>query len=89
MKRGTLTGCPFLFRLQQQKMIGLGRIKTIFNSQVIDIKPDAVALRAQQNILHQIENDYVFVFAGGELPAEMLKRAGVQLRTSDVEVLAA
>jgi hypothetical protein len=31
----------------------------------------------------------VFIFAGGELPAELLKRAGVQLRTKEKESQAA
>ena len=87
MKRALPQGALFV-SAPVTKRIGSGRIKTIFNSQVIDIKPEAVALRADQNVLHQIQHDFVFVFAGGELPAEMLKRSGVQLRTSDVEVLA-
>jgi hypothetical protein len=27
----------------------------------------------------------VFIFAGGELPTELLKRAGVRLRTKEME----
>ena len=68
---------------------GSGKIRSVFNSQIVDIKSDALLLREGENVLHQIENDFLFVFAGGELPAEMLKRSGVQLRASEAESLAA
>ncbi len=72
-----------------KEMIRAGRIKPVFNSQVVEIKPETVALRESENVFHNLKNDFIFVFAGGELPAEMLKRVGVQLRTSEVELQAA
>ncbi len=66
-----------------------GRIKAIFNSNVLDIKPNAIVIQETDKILHNLQNDFVFVFAGGELPTEMLKRIGVKLRPSEVEVMAA
>jgi thioredoxin reductase (NADPH) len=66
-----------------------GKIKTIFNSQVVEIKPDAALVQEGDKIIHNLQNDFVFVFAGGELPTELLKRAGVKLRTSEVEAEAA
>jgi thioredoxin reductase (NADPH) len=71
------------------EMIRSGKIKTVFNSQVVEIKPDAISIKQSENVFHNLKNDFVFVFAGGELPAEMLKRVGVQLRSSEVEAQAA
>ena len=66
-----------------------GRIKTVFNSNVVDIRPDAVFIQEGNKIIHNLQNDYVFVFAGGELPTELLKRTGIKLRTSEAEAKAA
>ncbi len=60
------------------------RLKVIFNSEVVEIKPDSVVVREKEKIMHSLPNDYVFIFAGGELPAEFLKKIGVKLRTEDV-----
>ena len=39
--------------------------------------------------IERFPNDFMFIFAGGELPTELLKRTGVRLRTSEVEARAA
>lgn len=72
-----------------QEFMKSGKIKTIFNSSVVEIKPEAVFVQEGNKIIHNLQNDYVFVFAGGELPTELLKRIGVKLRTSEVEAEAA
>jgi putative YpdA family bacillithiol system oxidoreductase len=66
------------------EFIKSGKIKAVFNSGVSAIKPDAVVLQEANNILHNLQNDFVFVFAGGEMPTELLKKAGVKLRESEV-----
>lgn len=66
-----------------------GKIKTIFNSQVVEIKPECVLVQEGKKIIHNLQNDFLFVFAGGELPTELLKRIGVKLRTSEVKAEAA
>ncbi len=71
-----------------QECIGSGKVKVIFNSHVLEIKPEKVLVQ-EGKITHSLVNDALFVFAGGELPAELLKRTGVDLRPSDVEVKAA
>ena len=66
-----------------------GKVKTIFNSRVVEIRPDNAIVQEGEKIMHNLQNDFVFVFAGGELPTELLKRAGVKLRSSEVEAAAA
>ena len=65
------------------------KIHVVFNSQVMEIRNDAAIIKEEPERLHTLPNDYVFIFAGGELPAELLKRAGVQLRTKEKESQAA
>jgi thioredoxin reductase/ferredoxin len=72
-----------------QEFFGSGRMKVVFNSSVGEIKNDTVVIQESGKILHNLPNDYVFIFAGGELPTELLKRCGIKLRTSDVDVKAA
>jgi len=72
-----------------KNFIASGKIATIFNSRVSEINADHVVIQESGNILHNLPNDFAFVFAGGELPTELLKRCGVKLRTSEVDVKAA
>jgi thioredoxin reductase len=72
-----------------KNMIASKKVTVIFNSQVTEIKQEAVTLLEGENVFHNLQNDHVFVFAGGELPAELLKRIGIQLRTAEVDVKAA
>ena len=75
--------------MRVRESVSSGRLRTIFNSNVVEIKPELVFVQEGNKIIHNVQNDYVFVFAGGELPTELLKRAGVKLRTSEVEAEAA
>lgn len=54
------------------------QIKVILNSTVYEIKDDSVILaltNSKETI--EIQNDLVYVFAGGELPTEFLKKMGI------------
>jgi len=69
-----------------KEMIAKGTVRAIFNSDVQEIRPDYVMIREGDKNVHTIPNDFVFIFAGGELPGEFLKKIGVKLRTADVDV---
>jgi thioredoxin reductase (NADPH) len=66
-----------------------GRLRAIFNSSVSEIRKDAAIVQEGENILHNVPNDFVFVFAGGELPAELLRRCGIRMRSAESEIQAA
>jgi len=72
-----------------KECINAGKIKAVFNSNVREITPSEVIVQEGEKILHNLPNDYVFVFAGGELPSALLKKIGVQLRTEATEIKAA
>ena len=58
----------------------LNKIKVLFNTNVKEIKNDIVILKDNiKNSEFQIKNDLVYIFAGGELPTEFLKRTGVNI----------
>ncbi len=65
------------------------RITAVFNSNVGEIKSKSVVLIHQEETKAEIPNDFVFIFAGGELPTELLKKAGVRLRGTEIETKAA
>jgi putative YpdA family bacillithiol system oxidoreductase len=71
---------------QIQGLMKAKAIRVIFSSEVTEIEPDQVMLKEQSGAVHKLRNDFVFIFAGGELPAEFLNRIGVKLRTEDVKV---
>ena len=55
-------------------------IDVIFNSNVASINPDHVLLKInEQGEVKRIENDLVYIFAGGELPTSFLQKAGVEI----------
>ncbi len=55
-------------------------IHVIFNSNVASINDDHVLLKINEHDdVKQIENDLVYIFAGGELPTSFLEKAGVEI----------
>jgi len=54
-------------------------IEIIFNSNVASINEKSVLLKTNDNQVKEIENNLVFIFAGGELPAGFLQKAGIQI----------
>lgn len=56
------------------------RVQVMLSSQVQEIRPDSVLIKARDRVL-EIPNQYVFVFAGGELPYDFLKKTGILLRS--------
>ena len=71
------------------EFLDAGRLRAILNSNVAEIQPEAVIIQECDKILHTLPNDFVFVFAGGELPTDLLRRAGIRMRTADAEARAA
>lgn len=72
-----------------RKFLGGGKLQAIFNSQVLEIREENVVVQESGKIIHNLQNDFVFIFAGGELPTELLKRCGIKLRPTEVEQQAA
>lgn len=57
-----------------------GIVDMKFNTALTSIDPDFVTIKDNAtNNESKIENDLVYIFAGGELPTEFLRKAGIQV----------
>lgn len=60
--------------------IGDGSIEVLFNSILQSISKDHVLIKLNENEQDKkLDNDLVYIFAGGELPTAFLQKAGVQI----------
>lgn len=66
-----------------EEMRSRGKIDVIFNSEVKEIGEDSVKLKTAGGE-KDFRNDFVFIFAGGELPYELLRKAGVTTQMQEV-----
>ena len=58
-----------------------GRVRVLWSTIVREIQPDAILYADAGGAVHELANDYVMIFAGGELPTEFLKACGVLVDT--------
>jgi thioredoxin reductase len=59
-------------------------LSVILNSQVREIRDTDVTMETTEGML-TLKNDYVFVFAGGEMPYEFLKQIGVEFQAKVIQ----
>ncbi len=60
--------------------IDSGKINAIFNSNLVEIKEKTVILKVEgEESNREIENDLVYIFAGGILPTKFLQDAGIEV----------
>lgn len=56
-----------------------GSVITLFESNVINIIPDKVEIRVKDGETLTLDNDLVYIFAGGELPTQFLEKSGIKI----------
>jgi len=61
------------------KALNNGKVEVIFNSNVKVILDEFVVLNKENESELKIENDLVYVFAGGELPTSFLEKTGIKI----------
>jgi thioredoxin reductase len=70
------------------KTIDLGIIKVFYNTNVKEIKDNNVILiNTETNDEIDLDNDMVFIFAGGELPIQFLEQTGIKITKKFGEAL--
>ncbi len=63
-----------------EKAINLGIVKVFYNTNVKEIKDNNVILiNTVTNDEIDLDNDMVFIFAGGELPTQFLEQTGIKI----------
>lgn len=60
-----------------QREVAAGRVRLMMPSEVAEIRPASVRLRNPAGVL-ELDNEWVFVFAGGDPPFDLLRRSGVR-----------
>lgn len=59
-----------------------GKLVVKLNTNLTSIEPEAVSYKeSDSQQIQKIENDLVYIFAGGELPTQFLKKIGIQITT--------
>lgn len=61
------------------KAIDAGKIKALFNTNLTEIQPEWVGIKYGDETVDTLENDLVYIFAGGELPVKFLQNAGIEV----------
>ena len=61
-----------------ERALSAGRLGALFGSRVVEIGERRVRLELADGSAREVDNDYVFVFAGGVPPLDLLRRAGVR-----------
>ena len=57
-------------------LIAANKVKVLFNSHVLEILEKSVKIQLENKII-EIDNDYVFIFAGGEAPFALMQKIGI------------
>lgn len=68
-----------------QEYMRSGKLKVLFNSLPTEFRQDKAFLQINGGV-HEIPNDYVWIFAGGEPPRAFLEKIGVKLGNRDMTV---
>lgn len=62
-----------------EEAVSKNKLDVLLNSNVMLIGETAVSLQFEDGKTMEIKNDLVYIFAGGELPTEFLKNAGIEI----------
>ena len=71
-----------------KEAVAANKVELILNSNLVRIEEDKVALQVDGEAQpRHLENDLVYIFAGGELPTQFLKNAGIKITRKFGEAL--
>lgn len=74
-------------QLNLEAAIAQNKIKALLSTEVQSISPDKVVLKDKEGSLVELENDKVYIFAGGELPIPFLKESGINVEKTFGKIL--
>ena len=67
-------------QIKIQEAIDSNMINVIFNSNLKEIKEDKIIVLDETNNELNLDNDLVYIFAGGVLPTKFLENAGIEIK---------
>ena len=62
-----------------EKAVADKLIRVVYNSNLVSINEKSVLMSIEGDAAMEIENDLVYIFAGGELPTSFLQNAGIEV----------
>ena len=62
-----------------EEAIASTSIKVVYNSNLMSINDKSVLINTEDDEAMEVENDLVYIFAGGELPTSFLQNAGIEV----------
>jgi hypothetical protein len=69
-----------LNRISLNKAVAEGKLEVRLKSNLISIGNDTITLSVSENVENLVlQNDLVYIFAGGELPTQFLEKAGIKI----------
>lgn len=75
-------------KLAIEEMIAASKLKVLLNSNLTSIEEKFVNIKIDGNEeIFELENDLVYIFAGGELPTRFLKNVGIEITTKFGEAI--
>lgn len=63
-----------------EKAIEEQKVKVLYNSNVLQIEPGHIEIKFADAHVEKVENDLIYIFAGGELPTKFLSNAGIEIK---------
>ena len=63
------------------KAVEEGTVEVMFNTNLLSIEERTVTIGLPENRKLVLDNDLVYIFAGGELPTQFLQKAGIEITT--------
>ena len=80
VRTDTLTRCKPKNKERLFEAIDNGIVNVIFNSNLKAIQDNTCSIQvAEEESMRDLENDLVYIFAGGELPTKFLEKPGVKM----------
>lgn len=64
-----------------------GKLKIFYNSQPIEFSKTDIKIKMNNEEVVTLDNDLVYIFAGGELPTDFLKKIGLEITKKHGEAL--
>ena len=83
-RKGEFTRIKERNRQHLAEYVGRKKVRVVFSSDVTEILDDSVLLKTPDKT-EKIKNDYVFIFAGGEMPFDFLKSIGISFYTQVID----
>lgn len=69
------------------KAIESKEVKMLFNTNPVSIEENCINVSIENAVPIEIKNDLIYIFAGGELPTEFLKKTGITITTKFGEAI--